>query len=181
MTTGTSATGKLAWLALIVLVLLFGLCTIFASVTTVAQAWQERVQSQWPQVTARVDRCDLLQNSAGPKKFYIRCHLSYAVGTEQNTTTVYSMLAFPSANGPLAEWVDGHPQGTPILVRSDPADHTKVVLVAPLMPRGGARTPSNIKLLEFFAGSFLVLVLIALITRPRSPLSSGYSSTPLKA
>ncbi|MGA8678094.1 MAG: hypothetical protein WB621_23000 [Candidatus Acidiferrales bacterium] len=63
--------------------------------------------------------------------------------------------------------MDEHPQGTPILVRYDPADHTKVVLVANYMPRGGPRTPSNVKLLEVCAGSFLVLLTIARITRPR--------------
>lgn len=179
MTTGTSAIGKLAWLGLVVLVLLFGLCMIFASVTTVAQAWQERLQAQWPQVTASVDRCAMLKTSAGRKRFYIDCRLSYAVGTEQNTATVYSIWVYPSTNGPLAEWVDEHPQGTPILVRYDPADHTKVIQIAPLMPGGGVRTPSNIKLLEFFAAGFLVLALIARLTRPRTPWRSGYSSVPL--
>jgi len=181
MTTGTSATGKLAWLGVIVLALLCGLCTIFATVTTVTQAWQEHVQSQWPEVTARVDRCAMLKTSAGRKMFYIDCRLSYAVGTEQNIATVYSLWVYPSANGPLAEWVDEHPQGTPILVRYNPADHTKVVQLAPLMPGGGLHTPNNIKLLEFFAASFLVLALITLLTRPRTPVPSGYSSTPLKA
>ena len=178
MTTGTSAIGKLAWLGLIVLVILFGLCTVFASVTTVAQAWEEHAQAQWPEVTAHVDKCSLVQNSAGPKKFYIRCRLGYAVGTEQNATNVYSLLVYPSANGPFAEWVDEHPQGTPILVRYDPANHSKVVQVAPLMPGGGPRTPRNSKLLEVCAGGFLVLAMIALITRPR-PWPSRYSSAPL--
>ena len=181
MTTETSATGKLAWLGVIVLALLSGLCTIFASVTTATQAWQEHVQSQWPEATARVDRCAMLKTSAGRKMFYVECRLSYAVGTEQNMATVYSVWVYPSANGPLAEWVDEHPQGTPILVRYDPANHTRVVELAPLMPGGGPHTPNNIKLLEFFAAGFLVLALIALLTRPRSLRPSEYPSTPLKA
>jgi hypothetical protein len=32
-----------------------GLCTIFASVVTAAQAWQDHAQKRWPEVTARVD------------------------------------------------------------------------------------------------------------------------------
>lgn len=66
-----------------------------------------------------------------------------------------------------------------MLVRYDPDHHTKVVLVASDTPLGGQRTPNNVKLLEFLAGSFLVLLTIARITRPRSPWQNGYSSMPL--
>jgi hypothetical protein len=51
--------------------------------------------------------------------------------------------------------------------------------VANYMPRGGPRTPNNVKLLEFLAGSFLVLGAIARITRPRSLRQGGGSSMPL--
>jgi hypothetical protein len=73
----------------------------------------------------------------------------------------------PNQIAPFAAWVDAHPQGTPIVVRYDPANHKKVVLVATDMPRGGPHTPNNVKLLEVCAGSFLVLLTIARITRPR--------------
>jgi len=188
MTTGTGPIGKLMWLGLTVLVAFSGLCTIFVSVATAAQAWQEHAQARWPEVTARVDECGLNRTSSGRReKFYIRCRLSYAVGAERNMTNVYSTNV-PSPNiwryppnqiGPFEEWVDEHPPGTPIVVHYDPADHTKVVLVANYMPLGGPRTPNNVKLLEFLAGSFLVLLTIARITRPRSLWQSGSSSMPL--
>ena len=188
MTTGTAAKDQLMWLGLTVLVVLFGLCTIFASVVTAAQAWQERAQARWPEVTARVDECGLERTSSnGRRKFYIHCRLSYAVGAEQNATNIYSRNVPspeiwqypPNQIGPFQQWVDEHPQGTPILVRYDPAHHTKVVLVAADAPLGGPRTPSNVKLLEFLAGSFLLLLTIARITRPRSLWQDGYSSMPL--
>jgi hypothetical protein len=99
--------------------------------------------------------------------------LSYAVGAEQHATNIYSSNVPapeiwqypPNQIAPFEEWVNDHPQGTPIVVRCDPDDHTKVVLVAANMPRGGPRTPNNVKLLEFLAGSFLVLLTIARITR----------------
>ena len=70
-------------MGLMVFVLLFGLCTVFAGVVTVAEAWQEHVQAQWPEVAARVDECGLQRTSSGRReKFHIRCRLSYAVGTE---------------------------------------------------------------------------------------------------
>lgn len=160
-----------------ILVVLLGLCTIFASVVTAVQAWQEHAQARWPEVTARVDDCGLSRTSTGRRdRFYIRCRLSYAVGAERNVAKIYSG-SVPSADvgqyppnqiAPFEKWVDEHPPGTPIVVRYDPANHTKVVLVANYMPRGGPRTPDNVKLLEFFAGSFLVLLTIARFRRPRS-------------
>ena len=188
MTTETAAKGQLMWLGLIVLVALSGLCTIFAAVVTAAQAWQEHAQARWPEVTAHVDRCGLDQTSSGRReKYYIHCRLSYAVGAEQNVASVYSSNV-PSANvwqypsnqiEPFAEWVGEHPPGTPIVVRYDPDKHTKVVLVANYMPWDGPRTPSNIKQLEVWAGSFLVLVTIARITRPQFLWKREYSSMPL--
>jgi hypothetical protein len=114
--------------------------------------------------------------------------LSYAVGAEKNVTNIYSNNVPspevwqypPNQLAPYAAWADEHPAGTPIAVRYNPADHGKVVLVADYMPLGGPRTASNIKLLAFFAGSFLVLLPIARITRPRSlPKGEFPASAPL--
>lgn len=188
MTTGTAPKRQLMRLGLMVLVVLLGLCTIFALVVTAAEAWQEYAQARWPEVTARVDACGLSRSSTGQReRFHIRCRLSYAVGVEQNTANVYSRYVpspqvwqYPANQiAPLEEWVDEHPQGTPIVVRYDPANHKKVVLVANNTPLGGPRTPNNVKLLEVFAGSFLVVLAIARITRPRSPGQNEYSSMPL--
>jgi len=174
MTTGTVQKGPLMWRGLMVLVVLSGLCSIFASVVTAAQAWQEHAQARWPEVTARVDSCSLDQTSTDRlERYYIDCRLSYAVGAEQHATNIYSSNVPspeiwqypPNQIAPFEDWVNDHPQGTPIVVRYDPDDHTKVVLVAANMPRGGPRTPNNLKLLEFLAGTFLVLLTIARITR----------------
>ena len=189
MTTGTVQKGPLMWLGLSVLAALFGLCTIFASVVTVAEAWQEHLQSRWPEVTARVDDCGLARSSTGRRQnFHIRCRLSYAVGAEQAAANIYSTNV-PSAEiwqyppnqiAPFEEWVDEHPEGTPIVVRYDPANHTKVVPVTDNVPRDGPRTPNNVKVLEFFAGGFLVLLTTARITRPRSLGQTAHSSMPLR-
>ena len=163
------------------LVAFLGLCTIFVSIVTVAQAWQEHRQARWPEVTARVEKCGLTRTSTGRRqKFYIRCRLSYAVGAEQLTANFYSRNVPapeiwqypPNQIAPFEEWVDEHPQGTPIVVRYDPADHTKVVLVT-ANPISGPRTANNVKLMEICAASFVVLLTIALIARPRSRHSAG--------
>jgi hypothetical protein len=180
MTTETPPKGGLLRAGLMLLVFFLGLCTIFVVVVTAAQAWQEHPQARWPEVTARVNSCGLERTSSGRReKFYIRCRLSYAVGAEQNTTSVYSSNVPapeiwqypPNQIAPFERWVDEHPEGTPIVVHYDPADHAKVVLVVTDMPRGGPRTSNNVKLLEIFAGSFLVLLTIALFTRPRPQAS----------
>jgi hypothetical protein len=186
MTTEMGPKAQLMWLGLAVLVVFSGLCTIFVSVTTTVQAWQEHAQARWPEATARVDGCGLTRTSSnGARKVYIRCRLSYAVGAEQNTTNVYSSNVPapeiwqypPNQTAPLEKWLDEHPQGTSIVVHYDPAKYAKIVLVADYMPPlGGPRTPRNLKLLEVCAGSFLVVLTIARITRPRSLWHNGYSS-----
>ena len=98
------------------------------------------------------------------------------MGAEQNATNIYSnnvpapevQQYPPNQIAQFEEWVNEHPQGTPIVVRYDPADHKKIMLAANYLPRGGPRTPNNVKLLEVCAGSFFVLGTIALLTRPRS-------------
>ena len=188
MPTETAPKGQLLWLGLVVLVVLLGLCSVFASVVTVAQAWQEHAQERWPEVTARVDECGLNRTSTGRRqRFYILCRLSYSVGAEQRATKIFSASVPspeiwqypPNQIAPFEEWVEEHPPGTQLVVRYDPTNHTKVVLETAYMPLGGARTPNNVKLLEFVAGGFLILLAIARITRPRSLSKSGRSSTPL--
>jgi hypothetical protein len=188
MTTRTVQKGPLLWLGLLVLVILFGLCTVFASVVTVAQAWQEHVRARWPEVTARVDECGLRRTSSnGMRKMYIRCRLSYVVGTEQQSTYVYSSNVAapeiwqypPNQVAPLEAWVAAHSQGTPIVMRYDPADHSDLVPVtAADVLIGGPHTTNNVKLLEVCAGTFLALLVLARLTWPRSFWQSRYSPIP---
>jgi hypothetical protein len=176
MATETAPRGSLIRFVLIALIALSGLCMIFAGVVTAAEAWQEHAQEQWPEVTARVDSCRMEQSSTRRREMYsIHCRLSYTVGGKKNVANVYSSSA-PSRRvwqyphdqiAPLEEWVEEHPAGTLIAVRYNPDRPTKVVLVTADMPRGGPRTPNNLKQVGFWAGSFLVLLAIARITRPR--------------
>jgi Protein of unknown function (DUF3592) len=184
---GTAPKGSLLWLCLSVLVLLTGLCTIFALVVTVAEAWQEHAQTRWPEAIAHVERCGMVQTSTGRRNnYYIRCRLIYAVGDEQNVATIYSrnvpsteVWQYPRNQiAPYEKWVGEHPPGTPIVVRYDPDNHSKIARLNIDMPSAGPRTPSNIKLLEVCAGSFLVLLAIAQITRPRALRQNEYPSMP---
>jgi len=185
MTTGPAPKNQLMWRGVVGLVGLFaGLCSIFALVVTVAEAWQEHAQAQWPVATARVERCGLHQTSSGRRDwYYIDCRLSYVVGAQEILAKVYSSSAPstrvwqypPNQIGPLQDWVDNHPQGTPIAVRYDPGNPKKAVLVATDMPRGGPHTPNNLKLLGIAATSCVLLLTIARITRPR-PGTAGADS-----
>jgi len=159
------------------LVLLFGLCTIFAGAVTVVQAWQEHTQERWPEVTARVENCRMQRSSTGQRnRYYIDCRLGYEIGDEENVAEVYSVSAYASNNGPLAEWVDDHPIGTPVAVRYDPSNHKKIVLSPPYMPGGGPRSANNVRLLIALAGGFVVLLFFARVlwTRFRLNLAVGH-------
>jgi len=177
MPTETSPKAQLMWSGLILLVVLSGLCTLFAAVVTAIQAAQEHAQESWPQVTARIDQCRMEQSSTRRRQmFNIHCRLSYAVDAEQNSAVLHS-TSVPSAQvwqyppnqiQPFEDWLNAHPPGTPIVVRYDPARHSRMVIATDYMPRGGPHTPSNVKLLALFGGGFLFLFGLARLTRPQS-------------
>jgi len=164
-----------------VLVLFTGACTIFALVVTAAQAWQENAQKSWPEVTARVDTCRFERSSTnGRHRLYIGCRFLYALGGEQNAINIYS-ARFPGPEvaqyprnqmQPFEAWLDAHPPGTPVVLRYDPANHKKALISSDFMPRDGPHTPNNIKLLIFFAASFIVLFTVARLARSPQPPAS---------
>ena len=190
MTTGKVQPGALLRLGLMTLVLLFGLCTVFAAVATAAVAWQEDRQARWPEVTARVVKCAITRASTNSgRQMYIRCRLGYAVGAEQNAATIYSrrfaspeVAQYPAnQDAPYVDWVNDHPQGSTMVVRYDPANHNKIVQAEAYMPGGGPQTHSNVQLLEFFGGGFVVLLTIARITRARDLRQNGSYSVPMNS
>jgi hypothetical protein len=154
------------------------LCTVFALVVTAAQGWVEHAQAQWPTATARVQRCGLAIYTYKSQAYWIDCSLSYTVLGEEIVSHVHSrtipnpgrvIWQYPTGQFErLQEWVDEHPEGTPIAVRYDPANHGKAVLVTTDMPLGGPQTPDNLKLLAFFGMSSVVLLAIGRIARPRN-------------
>jgi Protein of unknown function (DUF3592) len=135
-TTSVSPKPRLTWQGFVALLGFFaGLCTIFAFLVTVAEAWQEHNQAQWPETTARIEKCGLRPTSTGRRnRYYIDCRLSYAVGADEIVTKVYSRNVPspqtwqypPNQIGPLEEWVDEHPQGTTITVHYDPRNPEKL-------------------------------------------------------
>jgi hypothetical protein len=163
-----------------------GLCAIFAFVVTSLQAWQEHTQAQWPEVTARVERCAVVLYTYKPENYRIDCRLTYAAGADTVAADVYSLTTpaprrvigkHPAAQVELMEdWVEEHPEGTPMVVHYDPANPKKAALVKTDMPRGGPRTPSNLKLLEFFAAASVVLLAVARITKLRSDAAAAVAN-----
>ncbi len=168
--------GQLVWLALAVLGLFAGLCSLFALIVSAAQGWQEHAQAQWPQATASVQRCAVDIYTHKPEAYWIDCRISYMVGAEEIVTKVHSrstpaprrvISQHPAAQVELMEdWVDEHPPGTSVAVHYDPANHKKAVLVVTDMPLGGPRTPDNLRLLGVAAGSCVLLLTLARITKP---------------
>jgi hypothetical protein len=173
----------LVWFVVVVLGLFAGLCSIFARVTTAAQGWDEHAQAQWPQATARVQRCGIDLYTHRPEAYWIDCRISYLAGPEEIVADVHSRSSrVPrSSQQPtmqlelMQRWVDEHPAGTAITVHYDPANHKKAALVETDMPLGGPRTPDNLRLLEITAGSCALLLAIARLTKPSSGLVSPIS------
>ena len=170
------------WRGLVVLLLVFfgltaGLCTVFALVVTAANAWVEHAQAQWPEVTARVQRCGVDIYTHKPEAYWIDCSISYVVRGEEIVSHVHShstpaprrvIWQYPAGQfDKMQEWADAHPERTPIVVHYDPANHKKAVLVNTDMPRGGPDTPNNLRLLGFFALFSALLMMGARIARPR--------------
>jgi hypothetical protein len=164
------------WVALLGLLgVLAGLCTVFALVVTAAEAWVEHAQAQWPKATARVQRCGVDIYIHQPESYWVDCSLSYTVRGEEIVSHVHSrstpaprrvISQYPAQQfEQMQEWVDEHPEGTPITVHYDPANHKTAVLVTTDMPLGGPRTPDNLKLLGFFAVSCAVLLTINRVAR----------------
>jgi Protein of unknown function (DUF3592) len=168
-----AARGRPAWLGLILfgvlaLLALSALGTIFVGVVTAVQAWQENAEEHWPVVTARVEKCYLRQSSTRKRdRYYISCRFIYQVGFAQNEANIYSARVQWPFTGPMQEWIDAHPAGSPIEVRYDPTNHKNIVLMPPYMPGKGPHTQDNVKLLMVCAGSFAVLLLVTRVMWPR--------------
>jgi hypothetical protein len=160
-----------------------GLCAVFAFIITVAEAWLEQAQAQWPEARANVQRCGLDVYTHNPESYWIDCSVSYTVRGEQIVAQVHSrstpapqriIWQYPPGEFErLQKWVEEHPVGTPITVHYDAANHKKAVLVNTDMPLGGPRTPGNLWLLGAFGVSCALLLTIARITRPRFAAVSG--------
>jgi len=175
MTAGPGKAAVPLWRGVLMLLGGFaGLCSLFALVTTALGAWLEHREAQWPQATARIQKCDLRPISTGRRNSYhIDCLLNYQVGDEEFQARVYSHNApgpqvwqYPQGQFErLQEWVDEHPKGTPIVVHYNPAHPKKLALVATDMPGGGPRTPSNLKVLYVTVAICAVLLVIASIGR----------------
>lgn len=121
---------------------------------------------------ARIENCDLRPTSTGRQSsYYIDCLLSYEVRDGEFQARVHS-ASVPSPqvwqylrgqSERLEEWVDEHPEGTPIMVHYNPANPGKVALVVTDMPLRGPRTPGNLRVLGVFAVACAVLLAIARI------------------
>jgi hypothetical protein len=179
--------GWRGWVTVVatVLALFTGLCTLFASVVTAQQAWEEHTQAQWPEVVAQVQRCGLDLYTYKPHAYWINCSISYQVRGVEITSRVHSRsFRAPSgivwesspASARLKQWVDAHSQGTQIPVHYDLANPQKAVLSATTdMPLAGPRTPDNLKLLGFFGVSFIVMLTLARIAWPRPAALEAYA------
>ncbi len=141
--------------------LVAGLCTVFALVVTAAQGWQEHAHGAMAggNGAGSAMRPGYLHAQAGVVLDRLQhqlygwrggnCVPRYSRSTPAPRRVIWQYP--PEQFERLQEWVDAHPEGTPIAVHYDPANHSKAVLVATDMPLGGPRTPGNLRLLGIAA------------------------------
>jgi hypothetical protein len=172
LSTRSARTLVLVWGVILLFGVFLGLCSIFALVTTAAGAWYEHVEMSWPQTPAVIKQCRAgrsFPNGGGTRAnpWLIECRIAYAVNgtpieTEIDSATTLSSEVFAS----MSDWVELHKSGATLVVRYDPANHSKVVLTATDMPIGGPRTPGNLQTLLYFAFACAIFLVVAGITRP---------------
>jgi Protein of unknown function (DUF3592) len=163
-----TAQGLVALLALFA-----GLCTIFALIATVTDAWNEHQQQTWPEATATLERCSvdkhILPNATRAPVWRIYCRIAYSVGSDQIETTIRSRstrAGWGGATEQMHQWVAEHCSGTSIAIHYDPQKPATAILTATDMPYAGPRTPSNLKLLVIAFSAFLAFSLLARYLRP---------------
>ena len=157
-----------------------GLCSVFAAVVTIADAWREHTEAGWPETIGKIQKCSVDPyypfRRQGPRiVWHITCRISYEVDAEEISATIRSRSASPGRDvTAMHRWVAQHRPETAIDIRYDPSDHKKAVLTATDMPYAGPRTPDNLRLLLIAAGSCVVLITIArLMGRRTSELPPG--------
>lgn len=142
---------------------------MFAFIVSISDGSREHIEEGWPQVTATIERCSVdpyipLRSASRTAVWHISCRIHYAENGDQIQTGIRSRSTGSGWGGDaerMRQWVVGHPSGSPIVVRYDPANPTNAVLTETDMPSAGPRTPNNLKLLLIASVASLTLITIA--------------------
>lgn len=180
-----AARPKRGWVVIVGLSYLFAVFTAFAAVVSAGEAWVEYRHRQWPEVSARIEHCDVkpYQRSTGRRlphsAYYIACAVSYE--TAENRLVLATVTSHRIKSPELAgtdtrpqlkrmqAWVDRHPAGASLDVHYDPAHQQRAVLTNTDMPLGGPeRAANNLKLILACAGAWGLLWFIGRAVRPPS-------------
>jgi len=153
------------------------LCTIFALVASISDAWREHAEKSWPEANAIIDRCTIerhipLDRHNRSAVWYIECHVHYTVSDQVIESRLRSRSTGAGWGGELPQmngWVASHSAGDILAVRYQPEDPKHAVLTETDMPSAGPRTPNNLKLLTIVAVMFAVSFITARrVNRPSS-------------
>jgi hypothetical protein len=156
------------------LALFSALCTVFALIVSISDAWSEHLQKSWPEVDATIERCNVdpyvpLRSASRTPVWHIRCRIAYVTKSDQIDTSIRSRSTSSGWGGDtegMRQWVAQHPAGSSLLVHYNPANEKDAVLVATDMPCAGPRTPSNLKLLLIASVACVVFFTLARKLRP---------------
>jgi hypothetical protein len=138
--------GSISTVGLIGLLGLFaGLCTIFALLATIADAWREHVQQGWPAPTATISALLARSVTSETGDLLARC-LRHRICGKRRRNQVEDQLA-QHCGGCGDPRRAKHGRGSAMEIHYDPADGKKAVLTTTDMPEAGPRTPNNVRLL----------------------------------
>ena len=151
-----------------------GLCTVFALLVSVGEAWQQHVRQSWPETTATIKSCDVgpyvtWRKNAGASQV-IDCRIHYVIDDKVIETRLLSRSAVAaSVIQQMVDWANDHAPGSSIAIRYDPQKYNRAIpAITTDMPYGGSTTPNNLRVVRMFSILCVVLLAISWMLRPRT-------------
>jgi hypothetical protein len=154
--------------ALRVFAFFFALCALAMTVKTGIDAYRENKQAQWPSVVATITRLTVQKIPAGSHgEWYIEFVVRYSVDGEELTSSTRSHGGAFWEELYMRRWASRHPPGTPLPIRYDPQNHSKVVLEAGDMPESGPQAQDDLEAILFFSALAVILVILGRLLQRR--------------
>lgn len=147
--------------------LLMGLFATFALITAVVDWRNEAEQTDWPLVSAVIDRGEVTvyrraQSNGGGMRWKLNYRVKFDVNGQEQIATLTLPSATSNAQGAeLQSWAARHRRGGHIDVRYDPSLPSRAVFASAAVPNAGPRRNSDLVLVMAFAVASVGLMALA--------------------
>ena len=153
-----------------------GLCAIFALVVTLFVWRAERAQAQWPLVSARIERAELVEHveSNGGTSWALRYRVRYDADWQEHAASLSSRSTSNASElAAMRAWLEQHRRGGRIDVRYDPAQPGHAVFASPNVPNSGSRMATNAAFIAGAAAACIILLTLARFLAAREPADAA--------